>query len=426
MKRTLRHTRPLACSLCIPSLQQKKLLFCKYYSKPITWIPPDKEEDRDPKKRFKFIDSIRVVVRSGPGGNGGISFDRQRNKRVGVPDGGNGGHGGSVYIEPVQSLPQNLSGIKKRYAAEPGGSGGKSNMYGKSGPDIVIQIPVGTTVSEISEDQAEVNLIYDFADFNTFTSNKKLLCAGGKGGFGNAMFKSGSNRSPKTSTPGTPGDAKHIYLELKTIADVGLVGWPNAGKSTLLSLVSNARPKIANYPFTTLQPNVGVIGFTDHTQISVADIPGIVEGAHVNKGLGLKFLRHIERTKVLCYVLDMANGDPASLIDGFNIILSEVEHYKRGLTSKPAILIANKMDLPGALSNLRIVVDKITETGIELPIFPLSAVTKDGVEDIVMYLKQVVEGVKNAELQALIAQAEKLAQEKKAITQDLSPSTPNT
>ncbi len=295
-----------------------------------------------------FVDKVTIRVRAGDGGNGCCSFRREKFVPKGGPDGGDGGDGGSVYLEASTSEQSLVSLVyQTRYRAPDGPGGRGAGMHGRNADDVVIKVPVGTVVI----DTALGEVIGDLD-----ASGIRLLVArGGRGGRGNARFASSTNRAPRYAEPGGEGEEKELFLELKTIADGGLVGYPNAGKSTLLGMLSSARPKVAPYPFTTLHPVVGVVEFDypDFTRLTLADIPGLIDGAHENVGLGHSFLKHIERTKVLIYVLDMAGTDGRDPVEDFHHLRHELELYMPGLSSRPSLIAANKMDAPEAAENLR-------------------------------------------------------------------------
>jgi GTP-binding protein len=314
-----------------------------------------------------FVDKVTIRVIAGKGGNGCCSFRREKFIPKGGPDGGDGGDGGSVYLEASTGEQSLVSLVyQTRYRAQNGPGGKGAGMHGRNADDIVVKVPVGTVVV----DNATKELLGDLD-----TPGAKLLVAqGGRGGRGNARFATSTNRVPRYAEPGTEGEERELFLELKTIADGGLVGYPNAGKSTLLGALSAARPKVAPYPFTTLHPVVGVIEFDypDYTRLTLADIPGLIDGAHENVGLGHSFLKHIERTKVLIYVLDMAGTDGRDPIDDFRHLQNELELYQAGLTNRPTLIAANKMDAPEAAENLRRLE---AEIGGRYPIVPVTAAT---------------------------------------------------
>lgn len=283
----------------------------------------------------RFTDTITIRLKAGNGGRGGLSFHREKFIAKGGPDGGDGGRGGDVYIEADNGYHALSHLFRDRlYRARNGDPGGSGNKNGKDGADLTVKVPPGTQV--IEEESGEI-----LADL---VSPGSRFCgaSGGIGGKGNAFFKSSTNRSPRFSQPGMPGEESHLRLNLKLIADFGLVGLPNAGKSTLLSKITNAKPKIADYPFTTLIPNLGVIQKDDGTVYTIADIPGIIEGAHRGQGLGLSFLRHIERVKAILFMIDITEDDPAYAL---RLLRSELRTYNEMLTEKPYYILLNKTDL---------------------------------------------------------------------------------
>ena len=292
-----------------------------------------------------FIDRAIIEVRSGKGGDGAISFRREKFVAKGGPDGGNGGRGASIYLRANKTI-NTLFNFRhsKTFIGQDGGKGEGSNCYGKYAPDIIVDVPIGTVV--YLEDGHEF-----LGDLNE--DGKTLLVAkGGRGGKGNSCFKSSTNRVPKIAENGEPGEKKRLILELKLLADVGLVGFPSVGKSTFLSVVSSAKPEIADYPFTTIIPNLGVVTSKDGRSFVMADLPGIIEGAHDGKGLGLQFLRHIERCRIIVHVIDMGESgrDPYS---DYQIISKELKEYGFGLDKRPVIYVASKMDEEGAEERLK-------------------------------------------------------------------------
>ncbi|MBQ6352157.1 MAG: GTPase ObgE [Lentisphaeria bacterium] len=295
-----------------------------------------------------FVDKVTIRVIAGKGGNGCCSFRREKFIPKGGPDGGDGGDGGSVYLEASTGEQSLVSLVyQTRYRAQNGPGGRGAGMHGRNADDITIKVPVGTVVTDCATREVLGDLDAPGA--------RLLVARGGRGGRGNARFATSTNRVPRYAEPGTEGEEKELFLELKIIADGGLVGYPNAGKSTLLGALSAARPKVAPYPFTTLHPVVGVVEFDypDYTRLTLADIPGLIDGAHDNVGLGHSFLKHIERTKVLVYVLDMAGTDGRDPVEDFRHLQNELELYQSGLTRRPSLIAANKMDAPEAAENLR-------------------------------------------------------------------------
>ena len=282
---------------------------------------------------MKFLDLCKVYIRSGGGGGGSVSFRREKYIEFGGPDGGDGGNGGSVWAEAVDGLNTLIDfRYQQHFFAQSGQPGMGNQKTGKTGEDIVLRVPVGTEI--LDEDEETV-----LADM-TELGQRVQLARGGNGGWGNLHFKTATNQAPRRANPGQPGVERTIWLRLKLIADVGLLGLPNAGKSTFLAATSNARPKIADYPFTTLHPNLGVVG-VDNVEFVVADIPGLIEGAHEGRGLGDQFLGHVERCAVLLHLVDGTSG---TLIEDYHTIVAELEAYGGGLNEKPRITVLNKVD----------------------------------------------------------------------------------
>lgn len=318
-----------------------------------------------------FIDRAVVEVRSGKGGNGAIAFLREKFMPNGGPAGGNGGRGASVIFR-ANSHINTLFNFRhsKTFIGPDGKKGGIKNQYGKSSQDIIVDVPVGTVIFEEKGHRV-------IADLN---EDGKIVVAakGGRGGRGNTCFKSSTNRAPKTAENGEPGETKRLILELKLLADVGLVGYPSVGKSTLLSLVTSATPEIADYPFTTIVPNLGVVTTKDGRSFVMADLPGLIEGAHQGKGLGLRFLRHIERCRVIIHIVNvgLSNRDP---YQDYLIINNELKSYGFGLDKRPVILVASKMDEEGADERLA-----KFEKQVGIPVIPISAITEEGL-DLLLY-----------------------------------------
>ena len=283
---------------------------------------------------MKFLDQVKIYVKAGNGGDGSPSFRREKFIEFGGPDGGDGGKGGSIIFKVEQNLNTLIDyRYQQHHKAQRGDNGSGQNRTGKGGKDLILKVPLGTQVFE--EDNK--TLIYDF----TKVGEKFVVATGGKGGLGNTRFKSSTNRAPRKFTKGTKGEEFTIWLQLKTIADVGIIGLPNAGKSSLLAAITNANPKIANYQFTTLNPNLGVASYDDK-EITIADIPGLIEGAHQGTGLGTQFLKHIERCKSLLHLIDITNEN---LLKAYNQVKKELRNYSSELTKKKELIVLNKIDL---------------------------------------------------------------------------------
>ena len=283
---------------------------------------------------MKFLDQVKTYIKAGNGGDGSPSFRREKFIEYGGPDGGDGGKGGSIILKPEQGLNTLIDyRYQQHHKAERGENGMGQNRTGKSGENLILKVPLGTQVFE--EDNK--TLIYDFMKLN----EEFVAAAGGKGGLGNTRFKSSTNRTPKKFTKGTVGEEFTIWLQLKTIADIGVIGLPNAGKSSLLASITNANPKIANYQFTTLNPNLGVASYDDK-EITIADIPGLIDGAHEGTGLGIQFLKHIERCKTLLHLIDITNND---LEKAYYQVKNELKSYNPDLLKKKELIVLNKIDL---------------------------------------------------------------------------------
>ena len=310
-----------------------------------------------------FVDKATIKVKGGDGGNGCSSFRRETFVPKGGPNGGDGGGGGDVILQTASGEQSFVElAYNRHFEAGRGVHGKGKDMHGKKGKDVCIRIPVGTVVRNAETGELIIDL--DKPDMTY------IIAHGGRGGRGNAKFATSVNRAPRECEEGFPGEERLVELELKTIADIGLVGYPNAGKSTLLKVLSAARPKVAAYPFTTLHPMVGIIELPDYHRISMADIPGLIEGAHQNIGLGHAFLRHIERTKVLVYVLDTSGFEGRHPLDDFKSLQNELELYMEGLSKRRAVIVANKMDIPESAENLKALKK---EVGRKCRIFSLSA-----------------------------------------------------
>ena len=330
-------------------------------------------------KAKSFIDQVVVQVRSGRGGDGATSFRREALVMFGGPDGGDGGRGGDVVFKASEHINSLLSlYYDPKCYAQDGGPGQGQKMYGRRGRDLVIPVPLGTEVY----DEDTGLLVADI----TSPGQSAIVAKGGAGGFGNVHFKSSVNQAPTEHTPGGEPEERRLRLELKTIADAGLLGFPNAGKSSLLSVLSSATPKIASYPFTTINPMVGTIVYPDYARIAMADVPGIIEGAARGVGLGLAFLKHLERSKVLVYVIDMAGTDSREPWTDYEVLKKEISDYSIELASRPALVVANKMDAEVAREKLA---RFVKETGVR-PI-AISCETREGLDAFKDELRKIVD-----------------------------------
>ncbi len=330
---------------------------------------------------MKFIDTADITVEGGHGGRGCVSFRREKFVPKGGPNGGNGGNGGSVLISADKNLATLLDyHYKRTYNATRGDHGKGSNKEGKRGADITLRVPVGTVVS----DSGTGEIIADMTEHGETI----VAAKGGKGGRGNAEFATSTNRAPRRAEPGLPGESREIVLELKLLADVGLVGLPNAGKSTLISRISAAKPKIADYPFTTLVPNLGIVRVDNFKSFTVADIPGLIEGAHRGKGLGVRFLKHIERTSVLAFLIEATDEKPKSTYD---LLLNELRRYNPAILDKTKAIVFTKSDLIDKTK-----ADKLRKLrfGKEVPVLILSSATGDGIDACTELFWRLIESQK--------------------------------
>ncbi|MFD1341286.1 GTPase ObgE [Litorisediminicola beolgyonensis] len=327
---------------------------------------------------MKFLDLCKVYIRSGSGGNGATSFRREKFVEFGGPDGGDGGAGGSVWAEAVDGLNTLIDfRYQQHWFAQNGQGGMGRERTGKSGQDIVLRVPVGTEIL----DEDEETVIADLTELG----QRVLLAKGGNGGWGNVHFKTSTNQAPRKANPGQPGIDRTLWLRLKLIADVGLVGLPNAGKSTFLAATSNARPKIANYPFTTLHPNLGVVGI-DNVEFVVADIPGLIEGAHEGRGLGDLFLGHVERCAALLHLVDGSSG---TLLEDYDTIIEELDAYGAGLSEKPRITVLNKIDTLD--DEERAFLREELENRARSRVYLMSGVSGEGVPQVLRALRAEIE-----------------------------------
>jgi GTPase len=347
---------------------------------------------------MKFIDESRIEVIAGNGGNGSASFRREKYIAKGGPDGGDGGHGGSIYALADRNIN---TLVDYRYArhhrAKNGEPGRGSDRYGKGADDIILRMPVGTVVTDLNTGELIADLTHD--------GEKALLAKGGAGGLGNLHFKSSTNRAPRQFTPGEPGEQRELHLELKVLADVGLLGMPNAGKSTFIRAVSAARPKVADYPFTTLHPNLGVVRVSPEKSFVIADIPGLIEGAAEGAGLGHQFLRHLARTRLLLHLVDIAplheGTDP---VHEAHAILKELKKYDEALYNKPRWLVLNKLDL--LEDREKKVADFLRSFGGHERHFAISAINGDGCKELTYAIMEHLEQTARQEAEEVAASAQ--------------------
>ena len=333
-----------------------------------------------------FIDEALITVRAGRGGDGICSFRREMFVPRGGPDGGDGGHGGNVILTASHRLTTLLDfRYQKHYQAENGKPGGGSNCTGRTGADVIVTVPVGTVVY----DDASGGILADLvADRETV-----IIAQGGRGGRGNSNFATSTNRTPTRCTQGTQGEEHTLRLELKLLADVGLVGFPNAGKSTLIAAISSARPKIADYPFTTLTPHLGVVRWGSDRSFVVADIPGLIEGAHHGKGLGFQFLRHIERTAFLLHLIDVSEWATEEPIASFEVMRQELAAYDEALNERPFAVVATKIDISGASERLMQLQDYCRQHNYTC--FPVSAASREGLDTLITFVGKQVDDLRN-------------------------------
>lgn len=330
-----------------------------------------------------FVDRATIKVKAGDGGAGCASFRREKFVPKGGPDGGDGGDGGAVILRATTN-EQSLVALRfmPHYEGGKGDHGKGKGRNGHKGENRIVTIPVGTVVYDAETHDVLADMVEDGQEF--------VAAKPGKGGAGNIHFKTSTNQAPQLSKPGTEGEERTLFLELKTMADVGLVGYPNAGKSTLIAAVSDAHPKAAPYPFTTLHPNVGVVHFQDFHRFTMADIPGLIEGAHDNVGLGHDFLRHVERCRLFVYVLDAAGVDERDPVADLRSLQNELELYSKGLSRKPAVIAANKIDL---LDDDQEAVAEIRKAFPDLKVFPISAKDKTNAAELVIHLRTMLEAL---------------------------------
>jgi GTP-binding protein len=332
---------------------------------------------------MKFVDEVTIDVAAGNGGNGCVSFRREKFIPFGGPNGGDGGRGGHVYAEADRNLNTLVDfRFSRRHEARHGEHGRGSDQYGAAADDIVLRMPVGTIISDAETGERLAELLAP--------GERILLVKGGDGGFGNLHYKTSTNRAPRQKTPGWPGEQKKLKLELRVLADVGLLGMPNAGKSTLIAAISNARPKIADYPFTTLHPNLGVVRVGPEQSFVVADVPGLIEGAAEGAGLGHRFLRHLQRTRLLLHLVDLAPFDDSDPVAHAKAIVSELKKYDPALHDKPRWLVLNKLDMVPADERAAKVKDFVKRFKWKGPVFEISGLTREGCESLVHAIYQHV------------------------------------
>ena len=333
-----------------------------------------------------FIDEVNLKLIAGKGGDGCTSFLREKSVPLGGPDGGNGGHGGNIIFKADKGLRTLIDlRYKKILKAEAGTMGRGRNQTGNSADDTIVIVPIGTTVTDADTNLIICDLVED--------GQECIVARGGRGGKGNAAFMTNKNKAPYTSELGEPGEERNVHCELKLLADVGLVGFPSVGKSSLISVISAAKPKIADYHFTTLVPNLGVVKAGEFSYV-VADLPGMIEGSSKGVGLGDKFLKHASRCKIVCHVLDMAQVDQRDVIEDYEIIRKEIKNFDEELYNKKEIVVANKMDLDGSKENLK----RFKKKYPNLEVIEVSAATKEGTKELIYKLKEVLENLPEEEI----------------------------
>ncbi|KOP83590.1 GTPase ObgE [Cytobacillus solani] len=328
-----------------------------------------------------FVDQVKIYIKGGDGGNGMVAFRREKYVPNGGPAGGDGGKGADVVFEVNEGLRTLMDFRYQRHFKAPRGEHGMSkNMHGKNSKDMIVKVPPGTVVTDAETHEVIADLVEH--------GQRAVIAKGGRGGRGNTRFATPANPAPELSEHGEPGVEREVILELKLLADAGLVGFPSVGKSTLLSVVSSARPKIAEYHFTTIAPNLGMVETEDGRSFVLADLPGLIEGAHSGVGLGHQFLRHIERTRVIVHVIDMAAMEGRDPYEDYLTINKELKEYNLRLTERPQVIVANKMEMPGAEENLEKFKEQLVD---DHPIFPISAVTRQGLRDLLFAIANKIE-----------------------------------
>ncbi|MFI4941020.1 MAG: Obg family GTPase CgtA [Burkholderiales bacterium] len=342
---------------------------------------------------MKFIDEAKIEVIAGDGGNGCASFCREKFRPFGGPDGGDGGKGGSIWAIADRNVNTLVDyRFSKLHKARNGENGRGADCYGKGADDIMLRMPVGTLIIDNNDGEIIADL--------TEHGQEALLVKGGEGGWGNIHFKTSTNRAPRQKGDGKEGERRELRLELKVLADVGLLGMPNAGKSTFISAVSNARPKIADYPFTTLHPNLGVVRVSHEKSFVIADIPGLIEGAADGVGLGVQFLRHLQRTRLLLHIVDLAPFDTVDPVKEAKAIIKELKKYDESLFEKPRWLVLNKLDMVPEGERKKRVKDFVKRFGWKGPVFEISALTREGCEDLVVEIYNYLAEQRQAEHRA--------------------------
>ena len=342
---------------------------------------------------MKFIDEASIRVEAGKGGNGCVSFRREKYIPLGGPDGGDGGDGGSVYLLADGSMNTLVDlRFSRMFKAENGQQGMGRNCTGKGGSDLTVVVPVGTVVLDEDTGEQLGDLVED--------GQRLKVAQGGFHGLGNTRFKSSTNRAPRQSTPGTAGEARSLHLELKVLADVGLLGLPNAGKSTLIRSVSAARPKVADYPFTTLYPNLGVVSIESHRSFVIADIPGLIEGAAEGAGLGIQFLKHVSRTRLLLHLVDVAPFDGTDPVESMRIIELELEKFSPELAKRERWLVLNKLDLLPEEEREQVCDEIIRRLDWQGPVYRIAAISKDGTRRLTQDIMEHIEQIQDSEEQS--------------------------
>lgn len=334
-----------------------------------------------------FVDQVKISLKAGDGGNGITAYRREKYVPFGGPAGGDGGKGASVVFEVDEGLRTLLDfRYQRHFKASKGENGQSSNMHGKNAEDLVLKVPLGTIIKNVETDEVLADLVED--------GQRAVVAKGGRGGRGNSRFATPRNPAPDFSEKGEPGEELDVSLELKLLADVGLVGFPSVGKSTLLSIVSKAKPKIGAYHFTTIKPNLGVVSTPDQRSFVMADLPGLIEGASDGVGLGHQFLRHVERTKVIVHMIDMSGSEGREPIEDYKVINQELAAYEQRLEDRPQIVVANKMDLPESQDNLNLFKEEIGE---DVPVIPVSTITRDNIDQLLYAIADKLEEYKDVD-----------------------------